>query len=355
MPDRFSEVQDGLYRGGKPSPKEVRMLKDLWGINKIVSLDQKSGEEIDPITKRLNIQHIILGLGRGDDPKVSVLKSKVLPNLLEGGPTYIHCLHGKDRTGMAVAMFRILSGWPLEKALQEASQFGMGRGLHPKTKESYYTAVRDFAKKNSDQSSAIDAVTSSRKTNSYAPLGSGWDDSTMARTNRTSLPPHGDWEPVGNISHIIASAHSSRIYCKCKSSKVLNPKTFWYGSKKEALENPADPDGTLFSARLSVDAVIESFDKPMNQKYIHQALLKEIDVGVFRGEKYLVLVPNSLVDIHEDEDVNELDIPDVGTIDTSTSCTFVYPGGGGSGAGIGGMPPSGSAAVQLPYSGSGSL
>jgi len=351
MPDRFAEVVEGLYRGGAPTPKEVSMLKDLWGINKIVSLDEAAGKDIQKICKKLGIQHIIWGLGDGKDPKVAALKRRIVPSLLLDGPTYIHCRHGKDRTGMAVAMFRVLNGWPLGDALAEAFKFGMGRGLSPSTKKSYYEAVNDFAKSLEDLSSADDAVSKTREANTVGPIGTGLDDSSIARTNRSFLPPHADIE-FSHLSRLAARFASGRVYCKCKSSNVLKPKNFWYTSQKKAIDNCADDKGTLFSAKISSDAISERFDKPISKKLIHNILTKDIDVGILRDGAHLVLVPNILVDITEEDDVNEMFMPEVGTIDRSTSVTYTYPG---SAAGIGGMPPSGAGAVELPYSGQSSM
>ena len=120
MPDRFSEVVEDLYRGGKPSSKELSMLRDLWGIKKVVSLDEESGKAIQPVCADLGLQQIIWGLGDGRDPKVAALKKRIVPTLTHGGPTYVHCFHGKDRTGMTVAMFRVYNGWSINRALAEA-------------------------------------------------------------------------------------------------------------------------------------------------------------------------------------------------------------------------------------------
>jgi len=139
MPDRFSKVVDGLFRGGRPTDDEVRKLKEM-GINKIVSLDDESGKAIHPMCNNLNIEHVQWGLGDGRDPKVSALKKRIVPSLLSGGPTYVHCYHGKDRTGMCIAMFRVYNGWSVGDALSEAFGFGMGKGLAPDVSKSYYDA-----------------------------------------------------------------------------------------------------------------------------------------------------------------------------------------------------------------------
>ena len=270
---------------------------------------------------------------------------ELIPTILEDGPTYIHCRHGKDRTGMSVAMFRVHSGWKLGDALAEAFKFGMGYGLPHDVKQSYYDAVRSFAKEKEDTSSAKDAVTITRENNPIGPVGTGLDDSTISRTNRTSCPPHADIE-YSQLSRIA----SSRIYCKCKGSHLLRPKTFWFDSKKEAEKTPTDPDGKLFSAKIFDGAITEQFEKPITPNLIHSVLMKDIDIGILREGKYLVLVPSVLVDIHEeDSDVNEMFDPgDVGSIDRSTNFTYAYPGLG-TDMGGGGMPDGAAGVVQLPF------
>ena len=344
MPVRFAKVVPGLFRGGVPELVELPILKDVWGVNKIISLDGECGENIFPSVKKLGMKHIILPLGDGRDPKIPQLK-ELIPKLLEDGPTYIHCRHGKDRTGMSVAMFRVHSGWKLGDALAEAFKFGMGHDLPEDSKQSYYDAVRRFAKEKEDTSYAKDAVTQTRETNQMGPIGTGLDDYTTPRTNRTSCPPHADIE-FSQLSRIA----SGRVYCKCKSSHLLRPKTFWFSSKKEAEKAPTDHDGKLFSAKIFNEAITEKFDKPITSGLIHSVLMKDIDIGILRKGKYLVLVPSSLVDIHEEDiDVNEIFDPgDVGTIDRSTNNTYAYPGMG-SDMGGGGMPDGAAGVVQLPF------
>jgi hypothetical protein len=347
MPDRFSEVMEGLYRGGKPSPKELGMLQDLWGIKKVVSLDEESGKAIQPVCSDLGLKQIIWGLGDGHDPKVAALKKRIVPSLLHEGPTYVHCFHGKDRTGMTVAMFRIYSGWPVNRALAEAFRFGMGKGLPRDVRHSYYDAVKEFARElEEDKNDTLDVVTLTRQTNPFGPGNPGIDDMTRPRGDRSVNIPQtwqGEYAPLSRIAQ-------ARLFCKCHSSKLLKPKMFWWGSPAAAINNPADEDGQLFSAALASDTKVERFDKALTKNLMHQVLTREIDVAALRNGQYLVLYPGSLVDIHEETDVNDFFLPEVGGRDSSTDYTFVYPG---SGSGLGGMPPSAIGPSTLPYSGPG--
>lgn len=347
MPDRFSEVVEDLYRGGKPSSKELSMLRDLWGIKKVVSLDEESGKAIQPVCADLGLQQIIWGLGDGHDPKVAALKKRIVPTLTHGGPTYVHCFHGKDRTGMTVAMFRVYNGWSINRALAEAHRFGMGQGLSRDVRHSYYDAVKEFARELAeDRNDSLDVVTLTRMTNPFGPAMPGVQDSTRPRQERTFNIPQtwqGEYAPLSRIAQF-------RIFCKCQASNILKPKMFWWGSAGAALKNPADEDGQLFSAALSSDTKVERFDKPLTKSLLHQVLVRDIDVAALRNEQYLVLYPGSLVDIHEESDVNDFFLPEVGGRDSSTDYTFVYPG---SGSGLGGMPPCAIGPSTLPYSGPG--
>ncbi len=136
----FQEVIPGILRGGLPTPEDIRVLKDIWGVVRIISLDLEAGEKIDPICEKLNIEHLILPIEHDEKysnenrirDNVKFLSDNIVHLLTDRQPVYIHCIHGKDRTGLAIALYRIKKqGWPAEKALNEAKQMGFGYGLSP--------------------------------------------------------------------------------------------------------------------------------------------------------------------------------------------------------------------------------
>lgn len=131
---RLREVVPGLFRGSAPSPKDILWLKDSLGINKIVSLDEQSGNIINRVTKLLDINHIMLPIDVTDSIRLrtSLLnfsKVNLKDLLLKDGPTYVHCAAGKDRTGLAIALLKCkYMGVKPGKALQEAKSLGFGVG-----------------------------------------------------------------------------------------------------------------------------------------------------------------------------------------------------------------------------------
>jgi protein tyrosine/serine phosphatase len=135
MIHRLRKVTDQLYRGSAPSPKDVLWLKENLGIKKIVSLDKIAGDRIDRTTKLLGIKHIICPIGHPNfkHSLLHFLKHDLKELLLEGGPTYVHCQAGKDRTGLAVALVQCkYLGKSPEDALEEAKSLGFGLDVDPK-------------------------------------------------------------------------------------------------------------------------------------------------------------------------------------------------------------------------------
>lgn len=129
---RFKKVTEGLYRGGRPSPSDVVHLKNDYGINKIISLDERCGKNISDICKKLGINHYIFHL---DDSRKSLLRlfrNDLKELLLNNGPVFFHCYHGKDRTGLLAAVFKCkFLGMDPKDALKEAESFGFGINLNP--------------------------------------------------------------------------------------------------------------------------------------------------------------------------------------------------------------------------------
>jgi protein tyrosine/serine phosphatase len=127
MIHRFIKVTDGLYRGSAPSPNDVIQLKMRYGIKKIVSLDKETGDAIDKTCKLLNIEHIMVPLDGQRRSLLGFLHHNLKTLFLKGGPVFVHCLHGKDRTGFAVALVQCkYLGKDPREALNEAKKLGFG-------------------------------------------------------------------------------------------------------------------------------------------------------------------------------------------------------------------------------------
>lgn len=152
-----------LYRGSAPSPQDVKHLKDKYGIKKIVSLDEKSGERIARTCKLLGIHQTKLYIN-GDERKslLHFLSQDLRKAFLTGGPTFLHCLHGKDRSSLAAALIecKFLHKSP-EQTLKEAKKLGFGVGVAPHIISLYERIIRN-CKPSRDQNSA-DIVSNERE------------------------------------------------------------------------------------------------------------------------------------------------------------------------------------------------
>lgn len=164
MIERFRKVTDDLYRGSAPSPKDVEQLKNSFGVKKIVSLDAESAERIARTCKVLGIKHVVLPIEFDDlmESLMKFLNQDFKKLFLEGGPTYVHCRHGKDRTGLACAIVQCkYLGMEPEDAIEEAKSLGFGVGVDPKVVSMYEKVIRS-CKKDQDENKA-DIVSNERE------------------------------------------------------------------------------------------------------------------------------------------------------------------------------------------------
>lgn len=150
MIENFHQVTDRIYRGGAPAAQDLQILKNTHKINKVISLDQGVGQSIAPTVKSLKMVHVIIPIaGPESKSQVSYLKNNINLLLTKDGPVFIHCKFGSDRTGMAIAFYRILhDGWQPRKAIMEALQFGFGQRLDPSTKQFYLSEINSIKKDN---------------------------------------------------------------------------------------------------------------------------------------------------------------------------------------------------------------
>ncbi|KAI7867730.1 tyrosine phosphatase family-domain-containing protein [Spinellus fusiger] len=109
-PFRYSLVEENVFRGGYPKPRNIRFLKrdaDIFesqGIQVVHLTVDKMKEDTIPLgyNKTLMALQIII------DPS--------------NHPLYLHCLDGADVTGLIVACLRKLQMWSMSSVLSEFSR-----------------------------------------------------------------------------------------------------------------------------------------------------------------------------------------------------------------------------------------
>lgn len=126
----FHQVDAQLYRGAQPRPGGLRELC-ARGIKSIINLradDARSlaeGEE----ARALGLRYYNVPMSGRSRPKNAQIEAVLrLLNDPTNLPAFIHCKRGKDRTGTAVACYRIAHDhWDSRTAKAEANHYGMSR------------------------------------------------------------------------------------------------------------------------------------------------------------------------------------------------------------------------------------
>lgn len=123
----ISEVEQGkLYRGSLfiESFSMIREIERL-GIKNVINLQNHGDEDEETWLEARKIQFFdfdLPGLWPPSDEEVKNIIG-IFPHL--SGPTYVHCRHGRERTGLIVGAYRILiQKWPKKAAIKEMEKMG---------------------------------------------------------------------------------------------------------------------------------------------------------------------------------------------------------------------------------------
>jgi protein tyrosine/serine phosphatase len=130
---RFAIVSktNNVYRGGQPTPAGFQYLHDVLHVRTVVKLDTDA-EGLDSDAERLGMTVVKFPIrfsqqlfGGFDQARISAL---VQENYHD---TFIHCLHGEDRTGLACYFYetRVLSV-PQAQAISDMLSHGFHKELH---------------------------------------------------------------------------------------------------------------------------------------------------------------------------------------------------------------------------------
>ena len=125
-PVRFARVADGMYRGGQPTKAHLKQLYAL-GVRTVINLRRESAavwrqEKIDAKALGMQFLHFpFYGVFGADDQFLHQIVEQV-----KKGKVYVHCKHGRDRTSLMVALYRVLvENWEPKVAWKlEAIDFG---------------------------------------------------------------------------------------------------------------------------------------------------------------------------------------------------------------------------------------
>ena len=120
-------VTTNLFRSAQPTAEGMKSIERL-GIKTVISLRAFHSDEDEVESTTLKTERIRFNTWHAEDEDVvRFLKFVTATNT---GPILVHCLHGSDRTGMMIAIYRLaVEGWPKDEAIQEMTSANFG--FHP--------------------------------------------------------------------------------------------------------------------------------------------------------------------------------------------------------------------------------
>lgn len=117
-------VATNLYRCAQPSGAGLQAAEKL-GIKTVVSLRAFHNDKDEAKDTSLKTERIRFNTWNPEDEDV-VQFLKIVTNT-NGGPYLVHCLHGADRTGTMIAIYRMaVQGWKKQDAIKEMTDGGFG-------------------------------------------------------------------------------------------------------------------------------------------------------------------------------------------------------------------------------------
>lgn len=121
--ENFYKVDKGVYRSGQPSAEAFKEMEQL-GIKEVLSLRNFHSDKDEAKGTNLKLNRVAMSASDSDwDELVEAVR--IIKN--RKGPIVIHCWHGSDRTGLVVALYRLIfQNWTKEEALDELEHGGYG-------------------------------------------------------------------------------------------------------------------------------------------------------------------------------------------------------------------------------------
>ena len=117
-------VSDRLYRGAQPTAEGMKRLHEM-GVKTVINLRAFHSDRDEIGDTPLAYAHIrMIAVFPEEDEIVHALR---ILNDAERAPVFVHCMHGADRTGAVIAIYRIvMEGWTKEAAIDEMVHGGFG-------------------------------------------------------------------------------------------------------------------------------------------------------------------------------------------------------------------------------------
>jgi protein tyrosine/serine phosphatase len=117
-------VTDSIYRCAQPTEAGLRAAEKM-GIRTVVSLRAFHSDRDEIVSTKLKRERISFNTWHPEEE--DVLRFLRIVTQTNNGPYLVHCLHGADRTGTMIAIYRMaVQGWKKEAAIKEMTGGNFG-------------------------------------------------------------------------------------------------------------------------------------------------------------------------------------------------------------------------------------
>ena len=126
----FAEVSPELFRGGQPGVDGLEALKKM-GVAIIVDMRGSRSEHEEAAVRKLGMRYVSIPWHCPFPSDETFARFLRLIQENRGRKIFVHCRLGDDRTGLAVAVYRMADeGWSAEEAMNEMKEFGFTKPHH---------------------------------------------------------------------------------------------------------------------------------------------------------------------------------------------------------------------------------
>ncbi len=126
----FHQVTDGIYRGARPTREGLQALSQV-GFKTVLSFRWRKAPVAKEraLVEELGMTYLNIPLNYWSFPEQSQIDEFLeIIDDDRNHPIFVHCFHGADRTGLLMAIYRVVRcGWSFQEAYQEMVSCGFHR------------------------------------------------------------------------------------------------------------------------------------------------------------------------------------------------------------------------------------
>jgi tyrosine-protein phosphatase SIW14 len=104
LPDNFHRVTPELYRSSQPSAGQMHRLEE-YGIRTVLNLRQWHSDRDEAQGTSLILYHVPVNTAAFRETEIEAAL-RILHRAVK--PALVHCWHGSDRTGLIIALYRLV-------------------------------------------------------------------------------------------------------------------------------------------------------------------------------------------------------------------------------------------------------